>query len=268
MEAKLILIADDGRPGEYKLKLPVIMGRSRQAGLTVLHSSVSRQHCEFTEYEGQLVVNDLGSLNGTFIEETRIAEPTILPDGGLLRVGSVRFQAAYGSADLAPPPVPATSGAKKPAAPGLLPPGAEGADPMLPASEGEAFHSPPETEPLQPVADSGELELMLDEEVGNATPAAAAEDEPLEFLALDEPQAPPPPPKPKAAAKVPPQAPAPAPRRAPTPAPPAAAPTKASTPQKPASSDEQTMSFLPGAPEAPKDEALAEDLDSFFKSLQ
>ena len=262
LDAKLILFADDGRSGEYKLKLPVIMGRSRQAGLTVLHSSVSRQHCELTEYEGQLVVNDLGSLNGTFIEETRIAEPTILPDGGLLRVGSVRFQAVYEADDhLAPPTVPApkASASLTPishsTAEGLLPPGAHGIDPMSPAGAGEALHGPPETEPLETAAKGEEdLELIFDEDSGGEGPA----DAPLEFLTLDKP--------PIAAAKTP--APVPAPRKVPTPAP-APAATKTPAPPKPAAPEEQTINFIPGAPEAqPQSEALADDLDSFFKSLQ
>jgi len=95
MEAKLVIIEGEGKGKEYALAPPAILGRSKNAAITVAHPLASRQHCEVYEREGDLVVRDLGSLNGTFIGETRIAEEVLRP-GELLTVGGVTFQAVYG----------------------------------------------------------------------------------------------------------------------------------------------------------------------------
>jgi pSer/pThr/pTyr-binding forkhead associated (FHA) protein len=95
MEAKLVVVGGEARVTEVQLKLPMIIGRGRNAGLTLPHPLVSRQHCEIYEKDNQLLVNDLGSLNGTFVGEKRITEPTPLLPGELLTVGTVTFRAVY-----------------------------------------------------------------------------------------------------------------------------------------------------------------------------
>lgn len=94
MEAKLVVVGGDAKPSEINLKLPSTIGRGRDATLTLPHPLVSRQHCRIYEHEGQLMVRDLGSLNGTFIGRERITE-AVLPPGELLTVGTVTFRAVY-----------------------------------------------------------------------------------------------------------------------------------------------------------------------------
>ena len=94
MDAKLVVVGGDAKATEVKLKLPTIIGRGRDATLTLPHPLVSRKHCEIFESNGYLVVRDMGSLNGTFVNDERITE-AILPPGGLLRLGTVTFRAAY-----------------------------------------------------------------------------------------------------------------------------------------------------------------------------
>jgi predicted component of type VI protein secretion system len=95
MEAKLIVVGGDTKTTEVDLRLPTIVGRGREAKLTLPHPLVSRQHCEIFEQNGQLMVRDLGSLNGTFIGKTRITESILFP-GQLLTIGTVTFRAVYG----------------------------------------------------------------------------------------------------------------------------------------------------------------------------
>lgn len=95
MEAKLVVVGGEAKAGEYTLTLPTIIGRSRSADLTLANPLVSRQHCEVFESEGVLMVRDLGSLNGTFVGEMRIAEESALEPGDLLTVGATTFQAVY-----------------------------------------------------------------------------------------------------------------------------------------------------------------------------
>lgn len=96
MEAKLVVVAGEAKEGEYKLKLPTVVGRSRTTDLTLGHPLVSRQHCELYEQEGVLMVRDLGSLNGTFVGDTRIAAEVPLEPGSLLTIGTITFKAVYG----------------------------------------------------------------------------------------------------------------------------------------------------------------------------
>ncbi len=96
MEAKLIVIDGDAQARQYDLQLPTIIGRSRRTDLTLDNSLVSRQHCEVFEANGILMVRDLGSLNGTFVGEMRIAEQAMpVKPGDLLTVGPVTFRAVY-----------------------------------------------------------------------------------------------------------------------------------------------------------------------------
>ena len=94
MKAKLVVVGGDAKAAEINLKLPTIIGRGREASLTLPHPLVSRQHCELFESQGHLVVRDLGSLNGTFIANERISEAQ-LPPGELLTIGTVTFRAVY-----------------------------------------------------------------------------------------------------------------------------------------------------------------------------
>ncbi len=96
MEAKLLVVAGDANQPEIKLKLPTVIGRSRDADVTIAHPLVSRRHCEIAEGEdGRLQVRDLGSLNGTFVGQTRVEESVLAP-GDLLTVGAITFRAVYG----------------------------------------------------------------------------------------------------------------------------------------------------------------------------
>lgn len=94
MKAKLLVVGGTTSMTEVNLRLPAIIGRSRSAQVTIPHSLVSRQHCEISASDGQLVVEDLNSLNGTYVGDERITKAN-LPPGELLTVGTVTFRAVY-----------------------------------------------------------------------------------------------------------------------------------------------------------------------------
>lgn len=73
-------------------KLPVVVGRSPDAEIRVEDHWVSRRHCEIDESHGTLVVRDLGSKHGTFVNNNLITESPLLP-GDILGVGLTVFQA-------------------------------------------------------------------------------------------------------------------------------------------------------------------------------
>lgn len=72
--------------------LPVRVGRSQSAQLTVNHPSVSRVHCELVEKDGCVAIVDLNSKNGTFVNYQRITEPTVLHAGDFLHLGSCELR--------------------------------------------------------------------------------------------------------------------------------------------------------------------------------
>lgn len=76
-----------------------MVGRSLEAVLRLKSDGVSRFHAriEWTE-QGSLVVSDLGSSNGTFVNGRRLEEPQSLSDGDRVRFGpQAVFVVRYGS---------------------------------------------------------------------------------------------------------------------------------------------------------------------------
>ena len=63
--------------------------------LNVSHALVSRQHTEIFERDGRLFVRDLGSLNGTFVNNKRINDEQPLDPDQLLTLGNTTFRAVY-----------------------------------------------------------------------------------------------------------------------------------------------------------------------------
>jgi pSer/pThr/pTyr-binding forkhead associated (FHA) protein len=94
MDAKLIVVAGKASKGSVSLKLPTVIGRSKQAALTVAHPMVSRRHAELFEANDLLMIRDLGSLNGTRIDGQRIKEAPLPPDAEFT-VGPLTFQVKY-----------------------------------------------------------------------------------------------------------------------------------------------------------------------------
>ena len=95
MKVKLVVVGGEVHPSQTKLELPFVLGRGREAEVSLNHALVSRRHCELYQARGRLRVRDLGSLNGTFVGSQRIQDAEI-PPGELLTVGTVTFRAIYG----------------------------------------------------------------------------------------------------------------------------------------------------------------------------
>ncbi len=96
VQAKLRVIGGEQQTRQIELHLPAIVGRSRTTDVTLFHPLVSRQHCEIFEAKGRLMVRDLGSLNGTFVGELRLAEEAVpLEPGERLTVGCITLLADY-----------------------------------------------------------------------------------------------------------------------------------------------------------------------------
>ena len=63
------------------------IGRTQPAEIVLVDSEVSRAHCRLMLEGDTLMVADLNSTNGTFVDGVRVREPTALVAGAILRVG-------------------------------------------------------------------------------------------------------------------------------------------------------------------------------------
>ncbi len=106
LNAKLVIVGGKSKTKEVNLKLPTIIGRGKEADLTIPHALVSRSHSELFERDGQLCVKDLGSLNGTFVDNKRIDTEQILSPNQLLTLGNITFRAVYEIDQSAKPTLP------------------------------------------------------------------------------------------------------------------------------------------------------------------
>ena len=65
------------------------IGRTAPADIVLADPSVSREHCIVGLANDELLVSDLNSTNGTFIDGVRIGRAAVLPVGSVLRAGKV-----------------------------------------------------------------------------------------------------------------------------------------------------------------------------------
>ena len=68
-----------------------LIGRSQKCNLCVASSSVSRRHCKFSRQESKVLLRDLGSRNGTYVNGEKITEEIELSTGDEISVGSLSF---------------------------------------------------------------------------------------------------------------------------------------------------------------------------------
>ncbi len=89
---KLLVTAGPLEGREYTItRLPYVIGSGLSNDLSIADSTVSRRHCEIAEDEhGHLVINDLGSTNGTCIEGVKIASARLAPNTEI-QIGHTRI---------------------------------------------------------------------------------------------------------------------------------------------------------------------------------
>ena len=94
-------IADDGSTLAVPVHgLPFGIGRDEDNGLVLVTSGVSRKHAslELDPASGQLVLSDLGSTNGSYVNRTKLATPQLLAEGDIVHIGSAEFRIRRGDA--------------------------------------------------------------------------------------------------------------------------------------------------------------------------
>ncbi|HEX6984790.1 MAG TPA: FHA domain-containing protein [Planctomycetaceae bacterium] len=89
------IILRSGKRAGRRITLPageVFIGRDEGCRIRLTSSDVSRRHCLLRCNGDEVVAADLGSRNGTYVNDAPITAPTPLRPGDLLRIGPFLFQ--------------------------------------------------------------------------------------------------------------------------------------------------------------------------------
>src|ERR1700721_2265040 len=132
--SRLILATAEG-PQAIELRPANSLGRHPNNSIQLLDKIVSKEHCILEQRDGQFVLRDLGSLNGTYINGERVRGEQGLKHGDEIALGSTRARYDDGAGHNVPPP---------PISPGAVMPPQAPAWPQAPSM-------PPQPQPSLPV---------------------------------------------------------------------------------------------------------------------
>jgi pSer/pThr/pTyr-binding forkhead associated (FHA) protein len=116
--AKLVVLSEGMTGQSYELKVDrTTIGRVEDNTFPIPQPSVSSHHCEIYLRGNDVVVKDLNSTNGTFINNQQITTESVLKPGQILRLGQVEMKLDAPGAPAAAPSAAATAPSAPAAAP-------------------------------------------------------------------------------------------------------------------------------------------------------
>ncbi len=86
-----VLEGQEKGKGYHVEKVPVTIGRDQISDISITDSRMSRQHCMVFYYAPEFYIKDLGSTNGTFVNEKRIKQSGI-KNGDHIKAGSTLLE--------------------------------------------------------------------------------------------------------------------------------------------------------------------------------
>ena len=79
----------------WAVHLPATIGREPSNDIVINHDSISRYHCQLKlDGDGSLVVHDLNSMNGTYLNDEKVSR-SVLMTGDRLQLGAVILRMEY-----------------------------------------------------------------------------------------------------------------------------------------------------------------------------
>ena len=85
----ILMVSSDGqKPRSVRLDASTTIGRSVECELRLEDTFVSQQHARIFDRGGNWYVEDLGSTNGTFVNEQKLVAPAMLTPGDKIRIGT------------------------------------------------------------------------------------------------------------------------------------------------------------------------------------
>lgn len=93
MKATLVISrgSDSGEIYDLPEGREIQIGRSSQNDLPLRDSQVSRYHCQVANRDGEIILSDLGSRNGSCVNGKRVKVMTTLLNGDVVQIGGTRF---------------------------------------------------------------------------------------------------------------------------------------------------------------------------------
>jgi len=90
---KLLVIDDHGsKVGTFKLEQPVQLGRADACQIRLGDTYISQFHARIFPRDGAWYVEDLGSTNGTYLNQRKLSGPSELHAGDRLRLGKTTLE--------------------------------------------------------------------------------------------------------------------------------------------------------------------------------
>jgi hypothetical protein len=75
----------------FKLQGANLIGRAADNSILLPDDSVSAHHARLTYISGQWILEDLGSKNGTFVNDLPVDQALVVTDGDQIRFGALSF---------------------------------------------------------------------------------------------------------------------------------------------------------------------------------
>lgn len=93
MQVRLKVMQGSNTGKEVKIPAPqCVIGREEGCHLRPNSDAISRKHCIILTTENEVIVRDLKSRNGTFVNDEPVAGEAVLLSGDILRVGPLEFE--------------------------------------------------------------------------------------------------------------------------------------------------------------------------------
>jgi pSer/pThr/pTyr-binding forkhead associated (FHA) protein len=83
----VVLDEEGGRSGTHRLTDTLQIGRDASCEITLSDTYASQQHARISNRNGSWVIEDLGSTNGTYLNQRKVTVPTALAPGDSIRIG-------------------------------------------------------------------------------------------------------------------------------------------------------------------------------------
>jgi pSer/pThr/pTyr-binding forkhead associated (FHA) protein len=117
MEVALIMFKETGEPKRFPIEAgKTIIGRKEDCGLRIPLGEISRRHAVLMLEGETIALRDLGSANGTYVNNQRITEQELSP-GDHIVIGPVVFTVQINGEPKSPRPVQTRLEARPPVAP-------------------------------------------------------------------------------------------------------------------------------------------------------
>jgi pSer/pThr/pTyr-binding forkhead associated (FHA) protein len=86
---KVVVIDESGgKAGTHRLSGTIQIGRDPSCQIRLTDTYISQQHARISERNGSWVVEDLGSTNGTYLNQRKVTSPAAISPGDRIRVGN------------------------------------------------------------------------------------------------------------------------------------------------------------------------------------